>query len=787
MPHNKTMSRDVTEVSSEDEQPHQISLETPIILSRNLIPSLTKGLDASDALECYVLIRSAPLHGIANATISVQKMALGIRYRPAGGNDLVLPRAKRPMELTLEYGPQRVGPLLNDEALPVVQVEESTSYLSWDNVGKVYFTRKIVKQNFLSSYYMASMTGAVLDQLLTEAVDYTERRKVYQPFSLYSEENGRELRSSSSSDFVWYIWAHLAKLGVEIDPILPPPVYEARLHVKSISKAIPEPAVAHQAAIFYQKLYACLDAIATNNYASFGQSTELPADAPTASGDGDDGSKRNNDNSGGTRRRYTQESPTSDKSSHETSAEESSPSLFESEKDSTIKQGASTEPGTFAETNPPSLAPSLSLNFTPEPSFEDEFPPEDDDIADQEIGETDDDEVSSATEEEPDKGGHGVEKTQQAADEAQKAADEAKEAAETEGETKAADAAQAAANAAQAAADATSEAASKAAMDSILSGDGSMMSSIISSCLSNPQYEIASDDGNGTIITEGYLYRDSSFYYKLELTSPYLSVVKLNRGLPKAVVLSGNGSGGDAVDWLLALTIGFSVLLMVLLICQQMGNRWVGSILRCQRWYFNPRKQDYDGDSMTGGQSGSLFFFGESGIPLSMGGRRSSYSPIGQQDSLQQVIAVPAVVHEDLDENVHYPSLSSQLPTGRRKSASSMEFEMTSLNADDKDAAAIGQGPLHLQIQRETSSASLGSDEGIVPDRLFRDPSLVEMPSLKSKSRVAVPVGSASTPCGSANNSRHKSSSSMDDGGSVASVNSHTSFGESPFTESTFL
>jgi hypothetical protein len=219
---------------------------TPIVLTRNAIPSLAKHLDASDFLECYALVRSVPLHGIANSTLHVQKMAIGIRYRPKVS--LTGQLVKDPLELTLEYGPQRLGPRLNHDTTPFIQVEESSSYISWDNVGKVYYTTKIVSENFVSSYYMASMTGAVLEKILLQAVEYTEKRRFYQPFSVYSLENGREIRSSSSSDFTQFMWTHLANLGVEIEPILPPPLYETRLWTSSVKKVIPEPVVSLAAA-----------------------------------------------------------------------------------------------------------------------------------------------------------------------------------------------------------------------------------------------------------------------------------------------------------------------------------------------------------------------------------------------------------------------------------------------------------------------------------------------------------------------------------------------------------
>jgi hypothetical protein len=60
---------------------------------------------------------------------------------------------------------------------------------------------------------------------------------------------------------------------------------------------------------------------------------------------------------------------------------------------------------------------------------------------------------------------------------------------------------------------------------------------------------------------------------------------------------------------------------------------------------------------------------------------------------------------------------------------------------------------------------SVGCDDNIVdgvPERLLRDFELVELPSLKSKSQVAVPVGSSTAPA-SANNSQRRSDSFADD------------------------
>ena len=72
------------------------------------------------------------------------------------------------------------------------------------------------------------------------------------------------------------------------------------------------------------------------------------------------------------------------------------------------------------------------------------------------------------------------------------------------------------------------EAAAKAATESLLSGDGSMMTSVISTCLSDPKYKIGvndkkSDGSYSVTNTNAYLYIDGSHYYRLNLTAPYIT------------------------------------------------------------------------------------------------------------------------------------------------------------------------------------------------------------------------------------------------------------------------
>jgi len=801
-------------------------LETPRVLTRNVVNYLTHGLDASDVLECYALVRSAPLHGIASSAITVQKMTIGIRFRPTVA-DLKNPyNVKTPMELTLEYGPARLGPLLSDEATPIVQGNDDSSfYLAWDNAGKVYFTQKIVTENFLSSQYMASMTGAVLNKLLTEAVEYTERRKVYQPFAIFSDNDQLLLRSSSSSDFTWFVWSHLAKLGVDIEPILPPAMYEARLYTKSVTKVFPDQSVTRAAATFYQRLYSCLESIATNNYGSFlsskeqstiddddiSSSTSMPTSTTistttstgTASPSGKDGDDRDlliesddfNDQEssrrhivfGKNRRRLEEEvqeleeledmdvEKNEDVDAQITQVPENvEEETSGAEEEIIVKNSRAHDEQATIIPEDVSQSPSNSSQTVSDDSISQDIIP----ITSQITRDSPTGRPTSGGSEtvSPTDGIQDVEKAQNAANDAQKAADEAKIAAHTEGETKAADAAQAAADAALVAADATSSAASQAAMDSLLSGDGTMMSSIIATCFTNPTYEISSPDANRTTPTEIYLFRDPSTYYKLELTSPYLKFAKLNRPLPNAAALHLNyGTGGNALDWTLAISIFFSLFLMVLLICQQMGNNYVEIIYKCQRRVFNPRNLDHNGDSVTGGQSGSHFVFGKSGIPLSMGGRRSSYSPLKNGQTLQKLMVNESFTDDDFDcdgaDQDLRPLSSNHLQGSHQQPThllSSRELEMISFESDAH--AHHRRRTSRTSSYRDNSESSAGSSEDDedpldVPDRWLRNPDLVELHSLKSKSKVAIPVGS------SANGSVPYNASSSFGEGSANSMN----------------
>lgn len=142
-----------------------------ILTKSTILPHLST-LDAGDVIECYALIRNAKLqsvHGSNNNSnsdgssylnsypqndyndngnneyIQVRKSAIAFRYKPKSSSpDSTM---KTPFELTLEYGPQRIGSMQEFEAMPNVNghmrgLDTSSSgssssgnngYVSWEN------------------------------------------------------------------------------------------------------------------------------------------------------------------------------------------------------------------------------------------------------------------------------------------------------------------------------------------------------------------------------------------------------------------------------------------------------------------------------------------------------------------------------------------------------------------------------------------------------------------------------------------------------------------------------
>lgn len=830
----------------------------PQILTRSVVPMLSEGLDAGDILECYTLVRPAQFHNpmMPSASLTIHKVAIGLRYRPWKMTNDMADEATKIREITLEYGPQRMGASLTQESMPSVQHEKDAgagnnvnetvarSFVTWENEGKVYYTTQIGSTGYISAYYMASVTGAVLGKILEKAVEYPMqyasirgRPRRYQPFVVVDGDNsqvasspGSEddlkrkvlLRSSSSTDFMHYMLGTMAELGVNMHPILAPPTYEVQLVAKGVEKVkVGPPDWATQpAATFYELLYQCIEAKVTGDYSKYAKPTPSPtagtapsqapsmdSEPPSAAAvvsnsstpeevsnhseaaedaNGDDGVRkralldfrgallelREADPPLSARRRIEgllqdgnitlahndTMTDASDISSGGAvnlvgaveSANQNDLSLNLTQHDTNDTLGNTTIRS--PQPTPPTAAP--SFNYTSAPSTAPSV---------YKVNKMD-------TKSE-------VDQAQEAADQAKQAAAEAKDAAKTDVDSKAADAAQVAAQAAQKAADATSSAAAQAAMEALLSGDSSTMLSVISPCFSDPQYGIAVRV-NDSVISHAYLYVDGSTYYKVNLAYPFMQVVPVEHRIPQPRDFGGPGSGLDFVDWTLALLLLFMTIFGGLLLIQQVFGSYVKLVqplFNFQIWFFNPLHfEDIKGTleeernlSQTGRGGGQAYNIGQDVIPVSMGGQR--ILPVKFPTTRIFARASSRDQHDDEYFRERTPLKGGwEQQKGSESDADLQEIEMT----EATNLSSIRKAPLFVRnISRgsddseelASSPDNAKSDEGInsgevvgniellendhriqengVPTRFRRDPDLVELPNLKSSSKVAIPVG----------------------------------------------
>ena len=220
--------------------PNVVNPLTSQILTRSTVLPSMDTMDAGDVIECYTLVRMAPLENEStllihdsensnplnngnadssgsnnnnnNNNILVTKSALAFRYKPKSTS--LDAAVKSPFELVLEYGPQRTGPTQSNEAVSVVGgTNAETMYLSWENHAKIYYTLSINKQEdyYTNAYYMAPITGAVLSKILDYILDYPGHHPRYQPFTVVAKNRRVAesvmsqpiIRSSNSDDFVW--------------------------------------------------------------------------------------------------------------------------------------------------------------------------------------------------------------------------------------------------------------------------------------------------------------------------------------------------------------------------------------------------------------------------------------------------------------------------------------------------------------------------------------------------------------------------------------------------------
>jgi hypothetical protein len=749
-------------------------MAAPQILSRAALPSLIHSLDASDVLECYHLTRHAPLHlNLTTSTpIIIPKSAIGLRYNSG---------TKGQMELTLEYGPQRLGNNQEEEALP--SLEES--FVSWQNDARIYYSTTVAPQEWESAHYMASITGVVLERLLQKAVDYPRKR--YQPFvaqlvtstttttgtdNTNNNNNKIVLKSSSDLDFLNFMWESLATLGVSLRPLLPPRQYEARLYVTDISKlpsgqvVLSETAttpttrrnstVAQEAFGFFQKLQTCVSAIATAQDPPTKEPTTMPSmmttstDEPTNYNDNDNATTVEPTNDDGKDVRVDDNDDDDDDAGANDDIQKGA------DQEVNVQHNATDDDVDNINDNHNSYQDgNVTIeNHNGETGGENDG---DDNAVDQDgnedqVDNADNDDTQDGTlrfrrflsswqqyvfpqSQEPrgvedgsvvDHVDHSYNKNQtvdygnatippppneaqvasEAAQEAKEAAKEAKEAATTEADTRAADAAEAAANAAQKAANVTLVKQKKVMQQNLLSGDGDAISAALRECFTNPQYRLTSSSGTALV----YLYLDGATYYQLNLTAPYVDVALVERPIPQAheFATPAGGGGGDFIDWTLALgTIGFFVVFVVLML-QRGGFRLFQPLYKMQKWYFSPSEvPDSDEENVPIGQ-GYEHAFGEDVIPLSMGGRR----PLSVFRKRRRVVPVFLELNGNDDHSGDFEMVDS--PKTPRRSPESSGHD-------------LGFGPSSMDMHS-------------LPDRLARDPELVDLPNLNSGSKVAVPV-----------------------------------------------
>lgn len=699
------------------------SSRVPQVLTRSVIPSLVTGLDASDVFECYHLTRKTVLHGLANNTIEITKAALGLRHKAQPQTTAASSHTrgkKRSLSLTLEYGPSRAASNLQHESVPrVVWDDEGPSSVGWENEAKVYYTTEIGPDEYPTANYLASVSGAALSSLLTAAVEYMEsdpRHRHYQPFSIVVEHPGEDVKSkqtrlahgSSDVDFMISLYQHLATLGVSLRPVLLPAHHQVRLHAAGwdqvqMGKDVPAATIAH----FYDNVWRCVSAIATKDYSFFTpvasptlepttglSSSDVPTpgelhnefyEPTTASPPSPSLAPNSRMRDRGKDRRLDEGTLVVEKDQETVDAIEKDPvnvPLSESTLDG-LGNVSSSHPSVVPATVAPKPTP-----VGPIPTTED---------AQKEAA------AAAAA----------------AAEQAHQAATQAHEA----GNEQAAEAAAAAATAAQLAADMTANQQAVMYSEALLSGDGDAMASAVARCFSDPLYGLTkifpaqANETQTKSLTTAYVYWDGSFYLRLNLTAPYISVVPLNMELPQPD--SPNGFvRGDLVDWALALAIlGFFLLGVLLTLQQIMGRnlRVIRPLYKFQRWFFDPLNytvSSSDGSDLDSSERSvdQDCIVGEESIPISMGGKLGPFSLI----------------------HMLSPDPSGEQGEGKVESAGEVELAVRSDNGGDSSNS--------LDEQSEDGDYPSSARDPGSAKRLFRDPDLVDLPDLKSKSKVAVPV-----------------------------------------------
>jgi len=534
---------------------------------------------------------------IPSGPILVRKSALAFRYRSrvalashghhfsdehleslSPGDQL---EQQKYFELTLEYGPQRTGAAKTSESMPIVHVDtehqttednnDNGKYVSWQNEGSIYYSTKI-SHDFTDAYYMASITGVVLEKIIQRAIQYTYKHPRYQPFEVISMPSQKQiLKSSGSEDFVWHMFHELSDLFVDIDPLVLPPRARVQFYVSDIEddneqqkddnqsttsrrtnpyvQKVEGTSEASQAALFYEKFINCASAIRTGDYSMYMPPSDMVTNSTTIKGE---------DNLIQHRRRLRVVNNTS---------EEQAELINNTTAYGHLPVNSSV---TIGESNATSAASNSTLitNMTTPEIIEDD----------------------------------PAEVAEKAAVEAVKAADIAVEAVKAAENTTAVtensssvvsivqNATIEAAQKAQKAHDLSVAARSKASAEALISGDGDAVTSVISTCFSDAKYGILEQGQEGgedmmdsTVVA--YIYIDGHMFFKLNLASPYFGLLSSTISIPPPLMPKRGVT--DISDWLIILFLLNFTLFGFVVMMHQIGVCFIHERLRF-RHLFHP-------------------------------------------------------------------------------------------------------------------------------------------------------------------------------------------------------
>lgn len=715
-------------------------------------------------------------------------------------------------ELTLEYGPQRAGATKTSESMPMVHIDMEVmanynnddenggggglKYVSWDNQGSIYYSTHISNE-WSGAYYMAPITGVVLEKILEKAVEYPTKRPRYQPFEVVSiPSNTVILKSSGSDDFVWDMLKDLADLYVDIDPILVPPRGKVQFYVadpivegggvdnnngnnKDVEgssggtrsnvevmrqkRRRPNPNVkrvvgaleSSKAAVFYENFFNCANAKKTGDYSLFEE--VLVSSAPTPVPpvlEGEDVVISNTTTSLGVSKEDEVDDGLNrdgsirrlDGSSNSTIASTTSSEVnvdaavdVKGGDNSTDSSAPTTESGDVTEiieeVGDVAKTAEDVVGVATEGDIDKSSPPpliDDDD--DYEIKTINTDEANTDSEDDGD-----------VAKAAEKAAIEAAQKAETAAAVAAtnssspedsAKAASEAAIAAKKAADASHASRAKSAAEGLLSGDGAMMTSILSSCFSDPKYGIRKVDEEQSSTTYAYVYLDGDVFIRLNLTAPYWGPSTVLQTIPPPHAhVDGQG---DVVDWAIFLLLICGTVFGFLVMVHQLG---VSIDDRLQfRHVFHPLEDsaiiEMERLEMGGGIPHSI---GIDAIPVSLGGQLSHYN--GSQGEGPPSTYKDRLSESSIDDDENNGLLGIEL-ANRKNAVSVARLQKRNSDGVRRVPSRLLQRRASDGVSSPEAAASTRNDLPLSLRLKEEAPDLVERPTLKSKSKVALPHSS---------------------------------------------